>query len=152
MDKMNDNVNDELRKWCSDKQYSERKGKLLSKEELFFWSFIVLNAGSEIIRESGATEYSDQEKIITYVKNNLTEENMIRWQRGFMNKIFYDKSTYNKLAQRAMRECFKIAYPKPFEELVKKYVDQFEKRSEKIKLRLEEIGYNVKGQKITGES
>lgn len=150
--KMNDNVNDELRKWCSDKQYSERKGKLLSKEELFFWSFIVLNAGSEIIRESGATEYCDQEKIITYVKNNLTEENMIRWQRGFMNKIFYDKSTYNKLAQRAMRECFKIAYPKPFEELVKKYVDQFEKRSEKIKLRLEEIGYNVIGQKITGES
>ena len=34
----------------------------------------------------------------------------------------------------------------------KKYADQFEKRSEKIKLRLEEIGYNVKGKKITGES
>ena len=77
---------------------------------------------------------------------------MIRWQRGFMNKIFYDESTYNKLAQRAMRECFKIAYPKPFEELAKKHVDLFEKRTEKIKLRLEEIGYNVQGKKITGES
>ena len=69
-----------------------------------------------------------------------------------MNKVIYDKATYNKLAQRAMRDCFKIAYPKPFEEMAKKYADQFEKRSEKIKLRLEEIGYNVEGKKITGES
>lgn len=150
--KMNDNANEELRKWCTEKQYSERKGKLAVKEELFFWSFIVLNAGYEIIRESGATEYCDQEKILSYVKNNLTDENKERWQRAFMNKIIYEKSTYNKLAQRAMRECFKIAYPKPFEELSKKYADQFEKRSEKIKLRLEEIGYNVNGQKIKGES
>ena len=152
LSKMNDNANEELRKWCTEKQYSERKGKLADKEELFYWCFIVLNADSEIIRESGATEYSDQEKIISYVKNNLTEENMVRWQRAFINKMCYDKATYNKLAQRAMRECFRIAYPKPFEELSKKYADQFEKRSEKIKLRLEEIGYNVKGQKITGES
>lgn len=152
LNKMNDNANEELRKWCMEKQYSERKGKLADKEELFFWCFVVLNAGSEIIRESGATEYCDQEKIIAYVKNNLTEENMVRWQRAFINKICYEKATYNKLAQRAMRECFKIAYPKPFEEMAKKYADQFEKRSEKIKLRLEEIGYNVKGKKITGES
>ena len=152
LNKMNDNANEELRKWCMEKQYSERKGKLADKEELFFWCFVVLNAGSEIIRESGATEYCDQEKIIAYVKNNLTEENMVRWQRAFINKICYDKATYNKLAQRAMRECFRIAYPKPFEEMAKKYADQFEKRSEKIKLRLEEIGYNVKGKKITGES
>ena len=62
------------------------------------------------------------EKIIAYVKNNLTEENMVRWQRAFINKICYDKATYNKLAQRAMRECFKIAYPKPFEEMAKKYI------------------------------
>lgn len=152
LNKMNDNANEELRKWCMEKQYSERKGKLADKEELFFWCFVVLNAGSEIIRESGATEYCDQEKIIAYVKNNLTEENMVRWQRAFINKICYEKATYNKLAQRAMRECFRIAYPKPFEEMAKKYADQFEKRSEKIKLRLEEIGYNVKGKKITGES
>ena len=152
LSKMNDNANEELRKWCTEKQYSERKGKLADKEELFFWCLIVLNAGSEIIRESGATEYSDQEKIIDYVKNNLTEDNMARWQRAFMNKVIYDKATYNKLAQRAMRECFRIAYPKPFEEMAKKYADRFENRSEKIKLRLEEIGYNVKGQKITGES
>lgn len=152
LSKMNDNANEELRKWCTDKNYCERKGKLADKEELFYWCFIVLNAGHDIIREAGATEYSDQEKIITYVKNNLTEENMIRWQRAFMNKIMYDKSTYNKLAQRAMRECFRIAYPKPFEELVKKHADKFEKRTEKIKLRLEEIGYNVQGKKITGES
>ena len=152
VDRMNNDANEELRKWCTEKQYSERKGKLADKEELFFWCFIVLNAGSEIIRESGATEYSDQEKIIAYVKNNLTEENMVRWQRAFMNKVIYDKATYNKLAQRAMRDCFKIAYPKPFEEMAKKYADQFEKRSEKIKLRLEEIGYNVEGKKITGES
>lgn len=152
LNKMNSDANDELRKWCSEKQYSERKGKLSDKEDLFFWSFIVLSAGHDIIRESGATEFSDQEKIIGYVKNNLTEENMVRWQRAFMNKIMYDKSTYNKLAQRAMRECFRIAYPKPFEELVKKHADKFEKRTEKIKLRLEEIGYNVKGKKISGES
>lgn len=150
--KMNASANEELRKWCSEKQYSERKGKLASKEELFFWAFVVMNAGSEIIRESGATEYSDQEKIIPYVKNNLTEENILRWQRAFMNKVIADKATYNELVQRGMRECFRIAYPKPFEELTKKYADQFEKRSEKIKLRLEEIGYNVKGKKITGES
>lgn len=150
--KMNDGANEELRKWCSEKQYCERKGKLTSKEELFFWCFIVLNCGHDIIRESGGTEYSDHEKIITYVKNNLTEENKVRWQRAFMNKVMGDKGSYNKLVQRAMRECFKIAYPKPYEELTKKYADQFEKRSEKIKLRLEEIGYNVKGQKLTGES
>ena len=152
LNKMNDNANEELRKWCTEKQYSERKGKLADKEELFFWCFVVLNAGSEIIRESGATEYCDQEKIIAYVKNNLTEENMVRWQRAFINKMCYDKATYNKLAQRAIWDCFKIAYPKPFMEMAKKYADQFEKRSEKIKLRLEEIGYNVKGKKITGES
>lgn len=152
VDRMNNDANEELRKWCTEKQYSERKGKLADEEELFFWCFIVLNAGSEIIRESGATEYSDQEKIIAYVKNNLTEENMVRWQRAFMNKVIYDTATYNKLAQRAMRDCFEIAYPKPFKEMVKKYADQFEKRSEKIKLRLEEIGYNVEGKKITGES
>ena len=152
LNKMNDNANEELRKWCTEKKYSEHKGKLADKEELFFWCFVVLNAGSEIIRESGATEYSDQEKIIDYVKNNLTEENMVRWQRAFINKMCYDKATYNKLAQRAIWDCFQIAYPKPFVEMAKKYADQFEKRSEKIKLRLEEIGYNVKGKKITGES
>jgi len=152
LEKMNESANDELRKWSTDKQYYERKGKLVAKEELYFWSFIVMNAGSEILKECGATEYCDQEKIIPYVKNNLTEENKQRWQRGFMNKTFNDKSYYNKLAKRAMRDCYKIAYPKPFEKLAKKYADQFEKKSEKIKLRLEEIGYNVKGQKINGES
>ena len=152
LNKMNDSAHEELRKWCSDKQYYKHVGNLADKEQLFFWCFIVLNAGSKIVRESGATEYSDQEKIISYVKNNLTEENKVRWQRAFMNKIFYERSPYNKLAQRAMRECFKLAYPKPYDEMSKKYADQFEKRSEKIKLRLEEIGYNVKGQKITVES
>ena len=152
LDNMNDKANDELRKWCTDKQYSERRGKLTGKEELFFWSLLILGCGHDIIRESGATEYCDQEKIISYVKNNLTEENTVRWQRAFINKMCYDKSSYNKLVQRAMRECFKIAYPKPFEELTKRYADKFEKRTEKIKLRLEEIGYNINGKKIKGES
>lgn len=152
LNKMNNNANEELRKWCTEKKYNARKGKLATKEEISFWSLIVLLSDEEILREAGATLYMDQEKIYAYVKNNLTEENMLRWQRSFINKVVSDKATYNKLAQRCMRDCFKIAYPKDFEELSKKHADQFEKKSEKIKLRLEEIGYNVKGKKINGES
>ena len=147
LDSMNWKANEELAGWCKDKQYSERKGTLGGKEELSFWSFVVMLCGDDVLKDTGATEYMNQEKIWSYVKNNLTEENKARWQRSFISKFCFKNWGYNNLVQRAMRECFRIAYPKPFEELTKKYADQFEKKSEKIRLRLEELGYNVHGEK-----
>lgn len=148
LDKMNRDANDELRNWGKEKRYSKRVGTLDKKELVGFWSLIVLGAGSDILREAGATEYSDNKKIHSYVENNLTEENMLRWQRSFIAKTVCDRYSYNELANRVMRDCFHVAYPDDYHELTNKYADKFAKRSEKIKVRLQELGYNIHGEKI----
>ncbi len=149
LDKMNDSALDELRKWCDEKKYRERKGELSSTEEDMFWAIIVSKCDRAVLQTFGATEYCDQEKAIGYVKNNFTEENRVMWQRSFINR-FCKESTYNKLGHKVLMACFMEAYPKPFGEISKKFADQFEKKSEKIKKRLEELGYSVHGEKIKG--
>ena len=149
LDKMNSKANEELRKWTSEKEYEKRRGPLDKKEMRAFWSVVISLAGGDFLRGNvGCTEYYDQEKILDYIDNNLTEDNMAMWQRAFINHYIGEHAAYNKLAQRVMRDCFKLAYPQDYEELAKKHANQFERRTDKIKTRLEELGYNVLGKKL----
>lgn len=153
LDKMNAKANEELKSWTKEKQYQLRKGSLEDIEQYSFWALILMETGGDLLRkEIGCTEFYDQEKILAYVKNNFTDDHTTMWMRAYINKVIAERATYNKLAQRVMRGCFKLAYPKDFDELTRKHADKFEKRTEKIKSRLDELGYNIEGKKIDGES
>ena len=47
-----------------------------------------------------------------------------------------------------IRDVFEEAFPDDYHKLMNDYAEKFAKRTEKIKVRLKELGYDTKGKKL----
>lgn len=150
-DRINDKLDENLRTWCTDehgKDYAANKSKIGKVEEMLFWVFVLSECGTETLRKIGNSYMPSAETLFPYVKKNLNDENKVMWLRDYLNEKCRRMSTYNTLSCMVMRKMFKEAYPEDFKTLHDKLSAQFEKKTAKIKARLQELGYGANGKKL----
>lgn len=150
-DRINDKLDDELRSWSIDtwgKDYAKRQEKPDKEEEILFWTLILSEGSADMHRKIGNSCMPSAETLLPYVKKNLNDENKAMWLRDYLNETCRRKSTYNTISCMVMRRMFKEAYPEDFKKLHDKLSAKFEKKTAKIKARLQELGYGANGKKL----
>ena len=147
LSRMEEKIDERLREWCSDKGYEKRKGELTNIEKVAFWSFLLRECGSNLAKEVCGSCVMLSKDVIAYVKKNITPENIEMWQREFINESC-KKSQYSEMPRLLIRDVFEEAFPDDYHKLMNDYAEKFAKRTEKIKVRLKELGYDTKGKKL----
>lgn len=144
-----------MREWAGDKKLYKRKGELSQAEILVFDILILKGCTKEFLESIGLKKYyysgdSDKE-IYEYAKNNQSERPV--WIRDFIrNKLSENDVNFSESLQSCQNILFKDAYPDDYAELGKKLIDSLEKKNGKISGRLEELGYDVHGNKLDKEA
>jgi len=149
--KINSSLDERLRDWSIDtygKDYAKRQDKPSETEEVLFWSLVLSECSTELSKQICGSCIARGKDILPYVANNLTEENKAMWLRDYINETCRRKSSYNELSAMVMRKIFKEEYPGYYEKLHDKLSAQFEKKTAKIKARLQELGYGANGKKL----
>lgn len=144
-------LDDRLRDWSLDtygKDYSRRTDGLALEEEHLFWALILADCSKELCEEIGGSVVVKADDVIPYVKENFSEENKRRWLRDYINETCRRRSSHESTARTVMRMLYRNEYPDEFKKFFDRLSEAFEKRTARIKARLQELGYNNKGEKI----
>ena len=95
--------------------------------------------------------FEDDREFFEYAKNNQSERNS--WIRDFIrNKLSSNDVNFSGALQACQNLVFRDAYPDDYAALGQKLTESLEKKNGKIKKRLEELGYDVHGEKLQGEA
>ena len=136
----------ELRKMANDLGMAKRKGDISDVEQLAI-DVLVLSKCGYLYKEKLKFRGSGEMGMIEYVKNNQADRNI--WYREFMREIFGSSEiVYNKAYQYLMYHVMNEWLPKESKELSEKTIKELDRKNDKIKQKLEELGYDVHGNKL----
>lgn len=136
----------ELRKMANDLGMAKRKGDISDVEQLAI-DVLVLSKCGYLYKEKLKFRGSGEIGMIEYVKNNQADRNI--WYREFMREIFGSSEiVYNKAYQYLMYHVMNEWMPKESKELSEKTIKELDRKNDKIKQKLEELGYDVHGNKL----
>lgn len=145
------NLDNRLRDWSVytyGKDYSRRTDELTIEEEHLFWALILADCSKELREEISGSVIVRGEDVVQYVRQNFSGENKRRWLRDYINETCRRRSSYESASRIVMRMLYQYEYPDDFRKLFGKLSDTFEKRTAKIKARLQELGYGANGEKV----
>jgi len=145
--RMNDKLDSTLLEMSREKDYADKKGRITETEECMFWSLILSECSTELSKELFGTVLASADTIIGYVKRNLTNENKLKWYRDHIIETCRRKS-YGDIGNQVMRMLFMEEYNEEYSKLAEELGNKLKKRTAKTKARLDELGYNIKGEKI----
>ena len=153
LSKMNESANSELHESFRGSKYANSTTPLEEVDEYAFWAIVLSKCDSIFLNDKCHCQsvYSGGGELIEWVKQNFTEENMYLWTRQFIKNnitIPYGGSGLTNLGARVLRMLTKAHSPKTFEEISKKFADKFEKKSEKFKNQLNELGFDIQGKRL----
>ena len=135
-----------LRKMAGDLGMAKRKGNISKVEQLAIDVLIFSKCGYQFKDKFGFKCYSDK-GMVDFVRNNQADRNM--WYREFMRNIFDSSDVnINSTYQYLMYEVMKEWLPKETEKLGQSTIKELDKKNDKIKAKLEELGYDVHGNKL----
>ena len=150
-----DSATKTMREWATEKKLYKRKGELSDAERLAFDVVLLKGCTSEYLESVGLKKYyysgNDDREFFEYAKNNQSERNS--WIRDFIrNKLSSNDVNFSGALQACQNLVFRDAYPDDYVALGQKLTESLEKKNGKIKKRLEELGYDVHGEKLQGEA
>ncbi|MBE6310539.1 MAG: chromosome partitioning protein ParB [Bacteroidales bacterium] len=136
----------ELRKMANELGMAKRKGDISDAEQLAIDVLILSKCGYKF-KDKFGFRGTDDKGMIDFVRNNQADRNM--WYREFMREIFGSSDiTFNKTYQYLMYQVMGEWLPKESSELGAKTIKELDRKNDKIKAKLEELGYDVHGKKL----
>lgn len=144
--KMEEKLDSTLLDMSRDKDYAYKTESISETEECMFWSLILSECSTKLSKEIFGTMMASSDKIIAYVKRNMTDENKLKWYRDHIIETCRRKS-YGDIGKQVMRMLFMEDYNEEFSKLAEELGNKFKKRTAKTMARLDELGYDIKGKK-----
>lgn len=136
----------ELRKMANELGMAKRKGDISDAEQLAI-DVLILSLCGYKFKDKFGVRGTDDKGMIDFVRNNQADRNM--WYREFMREIFGSSDiTFNKTYQYLMYQVLGEWLPKESSELGAKTIKELDRKNDKIKAKLEELGYDVHGKKL----
>lgn len=127
-----------MRKWADEiTDYSSKAGDLSLNEQVIFDVLVIKSCGHMFLDSLGVN--TDKIDLVKYVTEH--SQDRMKWYREFIRyKLSESAVLYNTHLQECQNMLFREQYPAKYKEMSDKLNDAYQKKDERLKAKLKELG------------